>query len=828
MGFARISLVLGAGILLVFSLGFSRPQTAEDKIMSAFGLKSGELITIDQVSKSEIAIEIDGQDYMIDYVIFSNRSRNFKLMIQGADGELVEQAAPPVNTIRGSLRGVEGSRVVGCVDREGCCAKISFHSGEDYYIEPVNRRFDFPAFAGSHVVYSKDEVIPTGGQCGTVTKLIDEVEEDVPAVAYGGSLEVLEIALDADFEYFSLFGSTLDTLAQMELIFNIVNDQYESEVGIRHAISDAIVRTTSSDPYTTSDSDELLDQLRDFYVTGEGNGTISGDLCFLFTGRNLDGNTIGLAFIGVVCNPEFGFGLAEDIFTLSSMTDLVAHELGHNWNQDHCTCPNHTMNPTITGANDFNDTITVPNLIAYRNSRTCLDLITPGGFGPNGRTNNDDWFNEIFIADPNFSVTGSNFNATTQEDEQNLVNVGSTTWWFVDADTDGRITIDTFSSDFDTQLQVYEFVPGAGFAGLVLVDGGSSDDANGTRQSQVTFDVTAGTCYEIRVGGWRSFNSIGSGSEGNIVLNSSFTPIIDLGVVGPAGSYAFDTEGSGFDTELGIWDANEILLDSDDDGGNGTLSLINIDLAEGVYFLGISEFDSIFEDGLVNSGTAFEAGEIETGILNINGALGGTITIGESAGLSETAFFRIEVQGQFTGPPAVDLGVVGPSAAYTFDTNGSGFISELGIWDAEGNLLDSNKFGGANFNSSITINLAQGVYFLGVSEFDSVFEDGFVNSGEAFEPGEIETATLNINGDLGGTITIGDATGLDETGFFRVEVQGQVLLGDVNQDSEVNFFDISPFITVLSAQSFQFEADLNQDGIVNFFDIQPFINALSN
>ena len=174
------------------------------------------------------------------------------------------------------------------------------------------------------------------------------------------------------------------------------------------------------------------------------------------------------------------------------------------------------------------------------------------------------------------------------------------------------------------------------------------------------------------------------------------------------------------------------------------------------------------------------------------------------------------------------LGIIGPSGQFTFDTEGSGFISELAIWDASGNLLAADQFGGSNFTSAITIDLTEGVYFLGVSEFDSVFEDGFVNSGEAFEPGEIETATLNINGDLGGTITIGDATGLDETGFFRVEVQGQVLLGDVNQDSEVNFFDISPFITVLSAQSFQFEADLNQDGIVNFFDIQPFINALSN
>ena len=53
------------------------------------------------------------------------------------------------------------------------------------------------------------------------------------------------------------------------------------------------------------------------------------------------------------------------------------------------------------------------------------------------------------------------------------------------------------------------------------------------------------------------------------------------------------------------------------------------------------------------------------------------------------------------------------------------------------------------------------------------------------------------------------------------------LLGDVNRDGTVDFFDISPFISVLSAGSFQAEADINGDGMVDFFDISPFIGLLS-
>ena len=53
------------------------------------------------------------------------------------------------------------------------------------------------------------------------------------------------------------------------------------------------------------------------------------------------------------------------------------------------------------------------------------------------------------------------------------------------------------------------------------------------------------------------------------------------------------------------------------------------------------------------------------------------------------------------------------------------------------------------------------------------------------------------------------------------------LLGDVNLDGVVDFFDIAPFIAILADQTFQFEADIDGDQDVDFFDIAPFIALLA-
>jgi hypothetical protein len=53
------------------------------------------------------------------------------------------------------------------------------------------------------------------------------------------------------------------------------------------------------------------------------------------------------------------------------------------------------------------------------------------------------------------------------------------------------------------------------------------------------------------------------------------------------------------------------------------------------------------------------------------------------------------------------------------------------------------------------------------------------------------------------------------------------ILGDSNQDGEVNFLDIAPFIGFLASSTFLAEADCNQDGAVSFLDINPFIEILA-
>jgi hypothetical protein len=137
------------------------------------------------------------------------------------------------------------------------------------------------------------------------------------------------------------------------------------------------------------------------------------------------------------------------------------------------------------------------------------------------------------------------------------------------------------------------------------------------------------------------------------------TPIsfVDIGNIGREGTFMFDTIGSlhtaegistpigqAVDTELGLWDAYGNLLDTDDDGfGSAFASEITADLSAGIYFLGISEFNSIFRDGFVNAGSGFEQGEVADRVLNINGTLGSLFEGASDAFDKETAILRVEV-----------------------------------------------------------------------------------------------------------------------------------------------------------------------------------------
>ncbi len=139
------------------------------------------------------------------------------------------------------------------------------------------------------------------------------------------------------------------------------------------------------------------------------------------------------------------------------------------------------------------------------------------------------------------------------------------------------------------------------------------------------------------------------------------------------------------------------------------------------------------------------------------------LAAGASAAIAQPAVF-------------VDLGVIGGEGTYIFNTDssvmvtGSNIDTELGLWDNAGILLDADDDGSAlSLWSEISAELTEGVYWLAVSEFNSTFENDWINTGSAFEDGESGTAVLNINGSFAGSSDVSDLSH-QESAFFRVEV----------------------------------------------------------
>ena len=84
-------------------------------------------------------------------------------------------------------------------------------------------------------------------------------------------------------------------------------------------------------------------------------------------------------------------------------------------------------------------------------------------------------------------------------------------------------------------------------------------------------------------------------------------------------------------------------------------------------------------------------------------------------------------------------------------------------------------------------------------------------------------------GILDPTASAGELLVISENDILVIDVIGfdlATMLGDVNLDGVVDFFDISPFIAVLSGKGFLQEADVNQDDVVDLLDISPFLVLL--
>lgn len=382
-------LTSSATLGLAFSLVFSPPEDAQAQSASgldlsqranlALGLTHSLLGDVQVLGTAGepvlVGVDLGSTAVLLDLSPHSVRAPYFEARAQQEDGSWVVLPPEPVLTYRGSVLDDPGSQVAASLLEDGVHALIRLSGGEELWLEPIAPRVS-GASAGQHVLYSAEDVLPSGGTCDA--DLLPPVGNSgfghAPAPTRAGRLTATsvtaDLGCDTDFEYFQRWGS--GTQARIESIVNTMNMQYVRDVEITHQISTLLIRSSSNDPYSKKVADQLLNELRN-----EWNSNQSGsprDVVQLFTGRTLAGSTIGIAYVGTVCNTSIAYSLVQSDFNsnFSCATDLSAHELGHTWGASHCSCSTYTMNPSITCANRFHPTLTIPVITAYRNSQSCF------------------------------------------------------------------------------------------------------------------------------------------------------------------------------------------------------------------------------------------------------------------------------------------------------------------------------------------------------------------------------------------------------------------------------------------------------------------------
>ena len=367
----------------------------------------------------QIQVTLGGAPYTMEIAPHSVRSENYEVIAIDADGNRTPVAPAPVNTFRGTLLNQPGSVVTASFLEDGLIAKIDManDASDRFWLEPVGQRVaNVPA--DTYVVYHQDDVIPVEGTCGTEGADTTDFgaagidPRNQPIVQFGSAgLCTTELACDADYEYYQDRGfNTTNVQNRINSVINSINAQYEQDVAITHVISTILIRTSSGSPYTSASANTLLNQFRNEWQSNQQS--VQRDVAHLFTGKSIDGSTIGIAYnIGAICSSS-AYCLSESdcCGSFACATDLTAHELGHLWGAFHCNgyC-DATMNASIQCANEFTSG-SITSISNHRNSRNCLDCVAPDAYCNASSSNSFNRFITRFeIADIDNASSGSGY-----------------------------------------------------------------------------------------------------------------------------------------------------------------------------------------------------------------------------------------------------------------------------------------------------------------------------------------------------------------------------------------------------------------------------------
>lgn len=164
--------------------------------------------------------------------------------------------------------------------------------------------------------------------------LLDELKSSPVIMQAAGASRRLELSVLGDTLFRNRYPSEQQARDEILTRLNIVDGIFSSQLGVEVQpsainIDDAITDQLS----TTRDGNALVNE-----VASLRNATPSlraRGLTHLYTGRDLDGTTVGIAFTDSLCSSKWGAGLTQ-VSNFAGIDALVtAHEIGHNFGAPH-------------------------------------------------------------------------------------------------------------------------------------------------------------------------------------------------------------------------------------------------------------------------------------------------------------------------------------------------------------------------------------------------------------------------------------------------------------------------------------------------------------
>ena len=173
-----------------------------------------------------------------------------------------------------------------------------------------------------------------------------------------GAVSEINIGAVGDFEFTDARGAS----AQSAIItrMNNVDGIFSEQLGIQINVPVIDTFPANNDPFTdTNDPSDLLGELGIYRINTPTQ--VSQGLTHLWTGKDLAGSTVGIAYTGALCSAGFGAGLSEGNAGATFDSLVAAHEIGHNFGAPHdsvtgpceAEAPDFIMATTLNGSDQF-------------------------------------------------------------------------------------------------------------------------------------------------------------------------------------------------------------------------------------------------------------------------------------------------------------------------------------------------------------------------------------------------------------------------------------------------------------------------------------------